>query len=253
MNATHVFRQMYADILYNGYRRQSSDPTSPAQSVMLEAEPGRSYTFAMDDVVEYSFDIKWATAYVLHFFLGTEEGEMLPRYNKNANRFLTDGRWIGAYGAIGLSGVRRCIQQLKESPDSRRAIFHMGDGDVQDINRPACWSFVQFLKTERAVDMLVYQRSLNLALMPYDHIVLSNIHAYVATALETYVGALRWTVGSLHMKEGFEPKPGKRIGSWRLPQYVRNSESACRRWLVYPEFVEEPFRTALLHEGELFA
>ncbi len=202
MNATMLHEAMLNDIRSYRHVRIVSDPNSPMQEPTYEAEPGRTYTL---DAINFNVPRyahcaeRWARANVLHFFADTERAEMLPNYNKNANRFVTDGKWLGAYGYIAMPQIRRCIDMLQRDFATRRAIVSMGDGAVQTVNSPACWSFLQFLQGRNGLDLLVYQRSLSMRVMPYDCILLTNILHFVSDALELTPGSLRWTIGSLHL------------------------------------------------------
>lgn len=206
MNASYVFASMLKDIYSRDEWRTVDDPNSPCQVPVQEAEPGQTYSICgyTDNVVSVRLlNMKWAAANALHFFAGTEEAEPLLRYNTHAARFLTGTRWVGAYGAIAMPQVVECINLLKRDSNTRRAVVSMGDALTQDINRPACWSFLHFLKWRSKLDMMVYQRSLNVhGVMPYDAIVLTNLQRYVAQAVNVPVGWIRWTVGSLHTTQG---------------------------------------------------
>lgn len=173
-------------------------------------------------------DERWAWASTLHFFASTERAGPLLRYNKHAERFLAftlrcaDGRvghlsdsvcqvcgdfgekhsaeymWLGAYGAHAMPQINRCIEKLKAYPTSRRAVVNMAGLDIEDINRPHCWTALQFLQCRGELELLVFQRSLSLSVMPYDLVNLTNILHYVAHAVGMPTGALHWAVGSLH-------------------------------------------------------
>lgn len=202
----HNARKLYAAMLdaidIEQYERQASDPESPQGAMTYEAAPGCRFEL-LDPRLNVcgAIDEAWAVANTLHFFSGSEEAEMLEKYNKHASRFVTEGVWHGAYGAIAMPQVNQCIERLTAYPNSRRAIVSMGENSPQDINRPACWSFLQFLQTRRGLNMLVYQRSLHLKVMPYDLIVLSNLLMHVAERVNLTVGSLIWTIGSLHATE----------------------------------------------------
>lgn len=204
-NATELYVAMHIAIRNETWQRQTADPESCQTALTYEARPGCTFELRYP---EYNFqicvptDIQWAIANTMHFFAGTEEAEMLCHYNKHASRFVTDDKWIGAYGYIAMPQVRECIKRLREYPQSRRAIVSMGEHLPQDLHRPACWSFLQFLQCRSGLCLLVYQRSLNLQkVMPYDLVVLSNLLLYVARETELPVGSLLWTVGSLHVLE----------------------------------------------------
>lgn len=250
-NASEMFSAMHSDIYDYNYKRVSGDTVSPTQYITVEAEPGRSYVLRNTShnlVTNCALDMRWACANLLHFFSDTEDAEPLLMYNKNAARFLTGTKWIGAYGAIAMPQVWRCIRLLEGSITSRRAIISMGDGSIHDINRPACWSFVQFLASRKGLDMIVYQRSLLLSLMPYDCIVLTNMLQFVAKQCNIEPGRLRWSFGSLHMREDYKPVPNTlpRFKSLMLPDKVARTAPLAYTWLQHPVVADEPFRSHLM-------
>ena len=202
-SATEMFRDMAAAIYAHGYVRKSADASSPNTKATLEAAPGSTFVLGPDPynnlVKCKDVDLKWAVANVLQFFAATEDAGWLRKYNKHADRFLTGDQWIGAYGAIVMPQLKRCIDRLTASPDSRRAYVDMGPLGEEDLNRPACWNILHFLVQHNRLHMQVYQRSLNLfGVMPYDCIVLTNIQIYMARRLGKLAGCLTWTIGSLH-------------------------------------------------------
>lgn len=211
-NGSELFRGMYNLIQRNAWMRTTADPQSPAQGAWLEAAPGRSFTLeypAYNLIDCRPVNPAWAVANVLHFFAGREDAGPLLRYNAHAERFLTrtaDGfLWKGAYGAIGLHKLKECVAHLRSQPMSRRAVVDMGGlwGVQQDYNRPCCWSSLHLLQSRYGLDLVVYQRSLNLfGVMPYDLVALTNILSYAAWATKIPTGRLHWCVGSLHMREG---------------------------------------------------
>lgn len=254
-NASELFRDMDNAIRTHMFVRESHDPTSPAQGAMVEALPSSTFVlewplYNLPDCK--SVDLKWATAYTLHFFAETERAGCFRRYNKRAEEFLTGDRWIGAYGVIGMPGIRRCLSQLSLCRTSRRALTSMGGlEDAQDKNRPCCWSSLHFLSGQHGtLDMLVYQRSLNLhGVMVYDLVALTNIHNYVAVLLGMDLGSMRWTVGSLHCRA--DAAMSTNVGRMRtaglvIAPEVLHDTAKCRSWLDEPEAAEEPYKSYLL-------
>lgn len=207
MTADRLFQEMLEDIDAIHLGRTSTDGVSPAGFPSIEAAPGRMYVIsgATSNIITCKpINDKWAMANVLHFFADTEAyGEVLRRVNPNADRFLTGDRWVGAYGAIAMPQVRKCVSLLNESPYSRRAIVSMGGFcDDPDINRPSCWNFLHFLRTRGQLDMMLYQRSLNVwDVMPYDLILLTNLIRFVAYYVSLAVGDIHWMVGSSHRRD----------------------------------------------------
>jgi len=237
-NASELFREMRVAILRSARTRQVSDGASPQKRETMEATPGRSFT--LNDVAHNFVDCRpvdqdWAAANVIHFFADTEDGSTLLAVNKRASEFIKDGKWEGAYGAIAMPQLRRCVEKLKAYPDTRRAVVSMGGLEHDDANRPACWSYLQFLSSPMGVDMCVYQRSLNLyGVMPYDCILLCNVLHYVASAVDDVPDKLHWCVGSLHaVKTDIkEPVDGDRNHGMLFKYSVLNSADECRRILA---------------------
>jgi len=109
-----------------------------------------------------------------------------------------------------------------------------GLSEMQDANQPPCWSTMHFLHYDGCLDLLVYQRSLNLVgVMPYDCILFCNALLYVAEETGLGVGVLRWTVGSLHIPVGaaFPAGRGDPKHGLHLPASVLRDPAACRACL----------------------
>jgi Thymidylate synthase len=205
MTATMMMYAMYSAILSRKSDRTSTAEHSPANQPTDEAPPFQTFVLVnVTDNVPSQRQIRerWARANVLYFFTGSEAGaEALQLYTPSVDKFVTGGRWIGAYGAAYLPSIRCCIQHLRKHPDSRRAVATApGLSYEEDVNRPACWNCLHFLRSSSGLmDMHVYQRSLHLfRVMPYDCILLTNILLYVAGCLNVPCGRMYWTIGSLH-------------------------------------------------------
>lgn len=240
-NASELFREMLAAVQTNRWRRKSEDPSSPMQEETLEASFGYSFTLhsCEHNLIDCrSTDMRWAIANLLHFFAATEEAEMLPRYNARAAKFLNNSKFEGAYGAIAMPQIEKCINVLRDRPRSRRAIVSMGGLEHDDVNRPACWSFLHFMTCREGLSMVVYQRSLNLTgVMPYDCIVLTNVLRYVAHFVGIKPGFIRWVVGSLHtrVEEKVLTADGFRHHSIAIDPVFLSQPSACLAVLREPE------------------
>lgn len=204
-NATQLYNWMLFDIRSSGRCRTTVDPSSPTKGFTTEARFGTDNTLLhpTDNFVAGT-DPVWCVANTLHFFSATERAAPLRKYNANADRFMTGDEWIGAYGAIAMPQLCGCIRLLKAHPATRRAVISMGGFNPQDINRPACWSFLHFLKQDDRLHLQVYQRSLALHIAPFDCVLLTNILFHVSRSVGIPVGKLLWTVGSLHARKGAE-------------------------------------------------
>ena len=242
-DATHMFHSMLLDIRMHKASRQSADATSPMTSETYEAIPSRTYTLLnprYNVPKQRSIDLRWATANVLHFFAATEKAAPLRKYNRLADKFLTGDELPGAYGAIAVPQIAKCIHMLRADPSTRRAYVSMGPVAECDYNRPACWCTLHFLRDGYGINMCVYQRSLNLhGVMPYDCIALTNILYYVSAKLGVTMGRLFWTVGNLHTPaatvwiQDYERESLPQQGLLIDPQLLTSSED-CWSALVEP-------------------
>lgn len=244
-NANDLYREMVHAVWVNRHVRVSGDSASPAQQPMVEAEPG--VRFVLTDPVANlptfrDINLKWAAAYVLHFFAETDSAAPLRKYNRHADKYLTGDTWVGAYGTIAMCQLRKCAALLTASPYSRRAIVSMGGFcDTPDLNRPACPSFFHFLCSGSRLDMILYQRSLNLpGLMPYDCALFTNILHWMSIRTSIPLGRLIWTVGSLHAPEGsgLELSVEGPSRSLLLPCELLDSPTTCWQQLNEPTLEE---------------
>lgn len=256
-DANDVFSDMLTAIDDFHCERRADDPASPQQGLTLEALPGQTFDMGALDrnvVTVRDIDLRWAAANALHFFARTERAGPLLKYNKHAEKFLTKYEhgwmWHGAYGAIAMPQVRSCVELLRQHRQSRRAVVSMGglSHSRNDVNSPACWSFIHFLVQGDCLHTMVYQRSLNLwSVMPYDCVVLTNLARHVCLELGLDFGKaiLSWTVGSLHVvaMRGFASDHGpvmhnsvyKPTGSLLLSNY---DPDWCYQELVNPATME---------------
>lgn len=234
-NADELHEVMCAAIDCGHFVRVSKDPLSPTTGTTLEAVPGQTFVLTRplcNLVQRVPVDLRWAKANILHFFTGSEEAGMLRHYNKHADRFLTGDRWIGAYGAIALPQLHECVKQLIASPFTRRAVVSMGELTPQDINRPACWSFLHLLLGPNGLDLHVYQRSLSMDVMPYDCALLCTVLRWASLEANLALGALRWTVGSLHSTRTLRGVYPNASSELYIAQNVLNSPELCTEELI---------------------
>lgn len=248
LDANGLYRAMERSVERERAPRASEDATSPQRGATVEAEIGSSFVLAKPELnflTSRPVNARWAAANTLHFFAATEEAGALRQYNRHAERFLTGDRWVGAYGAIAVPQLARCVELLRASTSSRRAVVSMGELGHQDINQPACWSFLHLLAQGGALSMFVYQRSLNLpGVFPYDCVVLTNVLHFCSKMLDLPMGRLHWTIGSLHAPEGWAPvAPTSQLASsLLLPFKLLAMPSACydalERPSEYPEVKE---------------
>lgn len=238
-DASELFMAMDAAIERDRHVRRSTSIRSPQQAETVEAEPGCVFTMqgnAANVPTQRPVSAKWALANLLHFFAATERAESLANYNQHAGRFAPNGTWVGAYGAIAVPQLTDVIMELAAHDESRRAFVSMGEMHPMDLNRPACWNHLHFLKWRGKLDMLVEQRSLMLhGVMAYDCVVLTNVLCSVASFLRLDVGVLRWRIGSLH-KLADHPA----ITDWTAPRSIYVPYNTLRNPRVCEQWLNEP-------------
>lgn len=259
-NASELYRAMCSDIESTKRQRSVADPMSPtAGKTMVEAAFGRAYVLTTPkyNLVDcLNTDLRWAIANVLHFFADTEEAEVLLKYNRHAARFLDSSgtKWDGAYGAIAMPQIVDCVSRLQDDKHTRRAIVSMGEADVLTINRPACWSFLHFLSDgHNRLDLLCYQRSCAMAVMPYDLVLLANILNVVSNQANMECGELHWHHGSLHRLTSNEHTVGLRVrhSGITLPVPVLVNSTQCFDYLLHPESYGDEFAKILAQPNEV--
>jgi len=247
-NATELHVAMMADIADVKLLRTVSDPTSPACSQMVEAEPFRSYVLRSPVHNLVTCDTRWAIANVLHFFAATEHAGILRRYNKHADRFLTGDRLVGAYGLIAVPQIRRCIELLKEDKYSRRAIVSMGALSELTVNSPPCWTSLHFVESHGKLHMGVEQRSLSMSVMPYDCVLLCNILDFVGCSLGVVPGTVHWRIGNLHRKPEHTVQYGPRNLGILFRNDLLREPWLCEQVLSHPETWDNPYAKELLRD-----
>lgn len=252
-NATELFSEMYSAIVHSPVERHSSDGITPRPDCTYEAYPP-CQSFSLTNifhnlVTQRQVDQRWAIANVLHFFTGTDRAGSLYKYNRYAEKFLTGDRWIGAYGNLALGQLIEASYLLQRSPSTRRAYVCMGNTTYHDMNQPPCWNTLHFLMVGRVLELCVYQRSLYLhGVMPYDCILLCNILNWMSHATGTTPGALRWCVGSLHMRQSdVQLEKGEDVTSGILvPAEVLDCPNRCEATLNgHGDYLPEHFRRIL--------
>lgn len=252
--ATELFLEMERAIAACGEHRESDDPASPMRDATVEAEPGSAFKLWNPQfciVGCKQIDLRWACANVLHFFAETEEGDVLRQYNVQAARFLDRRGYLrGAYGPIVLHQVERCLSLLQEHPSTRRAVATMGELPPElDINRPPCWTSLHFLTVRGKLDMVVYQRSLNLnGVMPYDCILLCTLLRYAAWRIGVPHGVLRWAIGSLHNRVGppYAKHEANRYAELPFDMEMLQDPELCMLALQEPEGIVDSWLRSIL-------
>ncbi len=123
-----------------------------------------------------------------------EDGNLGPVYGKQWRRWSTnDGRLIDQ--------VSGAIQQIKETPESRRIIVSAWNvGELDEMALMPCHAFFQFYVNEGKLSCQLYQRSADAFLgVPFNISSYSILTLMIAQVCDLYPGEFVWTGGDCHL------------------------------------------------------
>ena len=182
-------------------------------SFIKEAKPIKSRLGTCHEVLGFSTSISSGIVRTRNGFNSrlamTEAWSMLSgiyhpeMFNIVAN-LKADFSWPHAYGLKFAQQIRGVIQQLKDNPETRRAIIHIGQpSDGYETEKPCVQSY-QFMLRNSFLETFLVMRSWDLWLgFPYDTAVANLISACVARELGVAVlpGNLHCYASSAHIYE----------------------------------------------------
>lgn len=127
-----------------------------------------------------------------------------------------------AYGQRVSQQLPRVLQQLKETPGSRRATLYIGKPeDVGEKEKP-CMQMAQFQIRNEMLLTTVYARSWDvLSGLPYDIIMFQGVTAILANILGLRPGPVTFMVGSLHVYEEAWERAEKKYGNGEDVKWTR--------------------------------
>ncbi len=123
-----------------------------------------------------------------------ENGELGPVYGVQWRRWPTpDGRTVDQIAQI--------VQQLRESPDSRRIILSAWNvAEIDNMALPPCHCLFQFYVADGRLSCQLYQRSCDIFLgVPFNIASYALLTHMLAQQAELAVGDFVWTGGDCHL------------------------------------------------------
>ncbi|MEO0422771.1 MAG: thymidylate synthase [Pseudomonadota bacterium] len=123
-----------------------------------------------------------------------EQGELGPVYGRQWRS------WPTADGG-DVDQIARVVQQLRESPDSRRIIVSAWNvGELDQMALMPCHALFQFYVAEGRLSCQLYQRSCDLFLgVPFNIASYALLTHMLAQQCDLHVGEFVWTGGDCHL------------------------------------------------------
>ncbi len=178
--------------------------------------------------------------------------DVMEFYDPRAAEFCDNGKTIlTSYGYRirhfdGIDQIQLIIKQLKEDPNTRRAIIHVHSPGDHEVRYTPCIDSLHFLIRNGVLECQAFWRSENaLTLLPYNLFEFTMLQELIASELEIPVGCFVQTVTSLHyyledqkrlekclkqMKKNSQPLPMPPMPHHSLSQIdrLRNLEKKLR-------------------------
>ena len=154
-----------------------------------------------------------------------ENGELGPVYG-------VQWRSWGAPDGNTIDQISQVVQQIKESPDSRRMIVSAWNvADVKDMALPPCHMLFQFYVADGKLSCQLYQRSCDVFLgVPFNIASYALLTHMMAQQADLAVGDFVWTGGDCHLYMNHldqaneqlerEPLPLPRLAIKRRPKSI---------------------------------
>ena len=142
----------------------------------------------------------WATAEKTAVF-GRKEGDLGPIYGHQWRNFGATEAVGGGYNSDGIDQIQMVIDQIKNTPDSRRIIVTgWNPSEVNKVALPPCHTLFQFFVSNGKLSCQLYQRScdsfLGLAFNIPSYMLLTCL---IAKVCNLEVGEFVWTGGDCHI------------------------------------------------------
>ncbi len=142
---------------------------------------------------------------------GENRLDILNYYLKSYNDFSDDGLTLnGAYGFrlrqhFGFDQIKIAINELKESPNSRRCVLNMYSPNDLKNNKSKdipCNTSIMLKLRNGALDITITNRSNDIYWgIPYNLFVFQTLHCYLAKEIGVKLGYQRHFTDSLHLYE----------------------------------------------------
>lgn len=207
--------QLYVQALKDCLSVSSSTPSRVGNvydlgPVAFEFEPGKLNLITLKNRALNPFFAIAEAAWVIG---GHNELDILSYYLKKYDAFSDDGMTLnGAYGfrlrsCFGYDQLEFAIQELKNSPGSRRCVLNMYSSD--DLRNSTskdipCNTSIMLKIRRGALDLTVINRSNDVHWgIPYNIFVFQVLHCYLARKIGVELGLQRHFTDSLHLYEHY--------------------------------------------------
>ena len=141
-----------------------------------------------------------------------ESGELGPVYGVQWRRWPTsDGRTVDQ--------VAQVVQQLRETPDSRRIILSAWNvAEIDNMALPPCHCLFQFYVADGKLSCQLYQRSCDIFLgVPFNIASYAMLTHMLAQQSDLAVGDFVWTGGDCHLYLNHLEQADEQLGREPLP------------------------------------
>lgn len=142
----------------------------------------------------------WATAEKTALF-GRKAGDLGPIYGHQWRNFGATKSENGNYRHDGFDQIKAVIEQIKNTPDSRRMIVTgWNPHEANQVALPPCHTLFQFYVQDGKLSCQLYQRSSDYFLgLPFNISSYSLLTALVAKVCGLELGDFVWTGGDCHI------------------------------------------------------
>lgn len=142
----------------------------------------------------------WATAEKTAVF-GRKAGDLGPIYGHQWRNFGATKSENGDYRHDGFDQIKAVIEQIKNTPDSRRMIVTgWNPHEADQVALPPCHTLFQFYVQDGKLSCQLYQRSSDYFLgLPFNISSYSLLTALVAKVCGLELGDFVWTGGDCHI------------------------------------------------------
>ena len=154
---------------------------------------------------------------IIHELLWFLKGDSNIKYLKENGVSIWD-EWADEYGNLGpvygsqwrswptsdgdtIDQIKQIIQQIKETPDSRRIIVSAWNvGEIKNMALPPCHAFFQFYVADNKLSCQLYQRSADTFLgVPFNIASYALLTMMVAQVCDLELGDFVHTLGDAHL------------------------------------------------------
>lgn len=196
---SQAYRQILADVFQHGI--EVSPRGSTTKELLFHSFGIANPRARTLNVRKYS--TSYAIAEALWYLSGSNRVEWIGHYAKFWNNIAVNGECTSAYGYKVMPQIQRVVEELRSSPDSRRAVINiLLPSDHANPKDVPCTIALHYLIRKGALHAQTYMRSCDIIWgLPYDVFSFTIFQELIASRLEIPLGAYFHTASSLHLYE----------------------------------------------------